>query len=102
MTSDAPRNPSARKIYFGRLDIVRSNYRSRLALVASTETVRLPRAVVEEIYQASVRFAELLETLEVILDKKTMRRIKLGEKQYRRKQYVISKGTRKIRKVLSS
>jgi len=53
-------------------------------------------------YRTSVRFAELLETLEVLLDKNTMRRIKLGERQYRRKQYVVAKGTREIRRVLSS
>jgi predicted RNase H-like HicB family nuclease len=58
--------------------------------------------VVEEMYRASVRFAELLETLEVLLDKKTMRRIKLGEKQYKRMQYVVAKGPLEIRRVLST
>jgi len=75
---------------------------SRADLVASTQTIRLPKDVVEEMYRASVRFAELLETLEVLLDKKTMRRIKVGEQQYRRMQYVVAKGPREIRKVLST
>jgi hypothetical protein len=75
---------------------------SRTNLVASTQTVRLPKDVVEEMYRASVRFAELLETLEVLLDKKTMRRIKLGERQYKRTQYVVAKGPRQIRRVLST
>jgi len=57
---------------------------------------------VEEMYRTSVRFTEILETLEVLLDKKTMRRIKLGEQQLRRKQYAIAKGPKEIRKVLSS
>jgi len=48
-------------------------------LVASTETIRLPNGVVEEMYRTSMRFAEVLETLEVLLDKKTMMRLKLGE-----------------------
>ena len=64
--------------------------------------MRLPKTVVEEMYQASLRFAELLETLEVVLDRKTMRRIKLGERQYRRRQYVAAKGARAVQKVLSS
>jgi len=71
-------------------------------LVASTQTIRLPKGVVEEMYKTSIRFAEVLETLEVLLDKNTMRRIKLGERQLRRKQYIIAKGPREIRKALST
>ena len=71
-------------------------------MVASTQTIRLPKDVVEEMYRASVRFAELLETLEVLPDRKTMRRIKLGEKQYKRMQYEVAKGPREIRKALST
>lgn len=71
-------------------------------LVASTQTIRLPKGVVEEMYRASIRFAEVLETLEVLLDKDTMRRIKLGEEQLRRKQYVTAKGPKEIRRALSS
>jgi hypothetical protein len=71
-------------------------------LVAATETIKLPKDVVEEMYRVSSRFAELLETLEILLDKKTLRRIRLEEAQYRRKQYVVAKGPREIRKVLST
>ena len=71
-------------------------------MTVNTQTVRLPKAVVEEMYRTSVRFAEVLETLEVLLDKNTMRRIKLGEQQFRRKRYVTAKGPNEIRKVLSS
>jgi len=70
-------------------------------LTASTQTIRLPKDVVEEMYRASERFAELLETLEVLLDKKTLRRIR-RERQYRRKEYAVAKGPREIRKVLST
>jgi len=71
-------------------------------LVAATQTIRLPKHVVEEIYRASEKFAELFETLEILMDKKTMRRIRIGERQYHRKQYVVAKGPREIRKVLST
>jgi len=66
-----------------------------------TQTIRLPKAVVEETYRTSVRFAEVLETLEVLLDKNTMRRIKLGEQQLRKKRYVSAKGPSEIRRVMS-
>jgi uncharacterized protein YhaN len=71
-------------------------------LVGSTDTLGLPKCVVAEMYRTSIRFAEVLETLEVLLDMKTMRRIKLGEQQLRRKRYVIAKGPKEICKVLSS
>lgn len=74
----------------------------RVALTTRTEAVRVPRPVIEEIYRASLRFAEVLDTLEVLLDKKTMHRIKLGEEQYRKRQYVVAKGRQAIRKVLSA
>ena len=54
------------------------------------------------LYEASVRFEQIIETMEVLLDKKTMQRIKLGEKQYRKKAYVLARNADEIRKVLSS
>ncbi len=71
-------------------------------MVTSTQTIRLPKGVVEEMYRTSVRFTELLETLEVLMDKKTMRRIKLGEQQFRHKQFAMAKGPKEIRRVLST
>jgi hypothetical protein len=71
-------------------------------LATSAQTIKLPKSVVEEMYRTSIRFAEVLETLEVLLDKNTMRRIKLGERQLRRKQYVMARGPKEIRKVLST
>lgn len=71
-------------------------------MVTSPKTVTIPKAVVEEMYRTSVRFGELLETLEVLLDKETMRTIKIGEAQYRRRQYVVAKETQEFRKVLSA
>lgn len=64
--------------------------------------MRLPKVVVEQIYEASLRFAEVLETLEVTLDQKTMRRIKTGEREFRNGKYITAKGTKAIRKVLST
>ena len=71
-------------------------------MATSAQTIKLPKSVVEEMYRTSIRFAEVLETIEVLLDKNTMRRIKLGERQLRRKQYVMARGPKEIRKVLST
>jgi hypothetical protein len=54
------------------------------------------------LYEASVKFVQIIETMEVLLDKKTMRRIKLGEREYRRKAYILAREAEEIRKVLSS
>ena len=67
---------------------------------ANSQTVRLPRSVVAGLYEASVRFEQIIETMEVLLDKKTMRRIKVGKKQYRKKAYVLAREAEEIRKVL--
>ena len=67
---------------------------------ANSQTIRLPRSVVAGLYEASARFEQIIETMEVLLDKKTMQRIKLGENQYRKKTYVLAREAEEIRKVL--
>jgi hypothetical protein len=73
-----------------------------MARTVSNGTVRLPRSMVEDLYDASVRFASVLETLEVLMDKSTMKRIKAGQRQYSKRQYVVAKSPSEIRKALSS
>ncbi len=72
-----------------------------MARSVAAATVRLPRKVLEELYDVSVRFAGVMECLEVLLDKQTMRRIKTGEREFSRRQYVVAKGPGEIRKALS-
>jgi uncharacterized protein YhaN len=67
-----------------------------------SQTVRVPRSVVAGLYEASMKFEQIVETMEVLLDKKTMRRIKLGESQYRKRAYVLARNAEEVRKVLSS
>ena len=54
------------------------------------------------LYEGYVRFEQIIETMEVLLDKKTMQRIKLGKNQYRKKDYVLTRDAEETRKVLSS
>ena len=69
---------------------------------ASSQTVRLPKSVVAGLYEASVKFEQIVETMEVLLDRKTMQRIKLGKKQYQKKAYVLARDSEEILKALSS
>jgi len=72
-----------------------------MARAISIGTVRLPKNLLEELYDVSTRMACVAGTLEVLLDKQTMRRIKLGQKQYAKRQYVVAKGPAEIRKALA-
>jgi len=54
------------------------------------------------LYEASVRLEQIIATMEVLLDKKTMLRIRLGESQYHKKSYVFARDAEEILKVLSS
>lgn len=56
-----------------------------MARPVAAATVRLPRKVLEELYDASVRFASVVETLEVLMDEQTMRQVRAGEKEYSRR-----------------
>lgn len=69
---------------------------------ASSPTIRVPKSVVAGLYEASVKFEQIVETIEILLDKKTLQRIKLGKKQYQRKAYVLARDSREILKALSS
>ena len=73
-----------------------------MAKTSLSETVRLPRKMVKELYDASIRVASLVETLEVLMDQQAMRRLKAGEKDYSKHRYVVARGAAQIRKALSS
>jgi len=50
---------------------------------------------------ASLKFHELVETLEVQLDKETVHRLKTGEKEYKEGKHKIASTQKEIDKVLS-
>lgn len=62
--------------------------------------VQLPRKFVTDLFEASLRFHEVIETLEVQLDKETVRRLKIGEREYREGKFKVASTPREIEKVL--
>lgn len=66
------------------------------------DSVQLPKELVSELLEASLRFQEVVETLEVQLDKETVRRLKEGEREYVRGKYRVASSREEIEKVLSS
>jgi hypothetical protein len=57
--------------------------------------------LVEDLLESSVRFQEVAETLEVQLDKKTLRRLKTGEREYKQGKFKVATSREAIDKVLS-
>jgi len=64
-------------------------------------SVQIPRKLITDLLEASLRFHEVVETLEVQLDKETLRRLKIGEKEYKRGGYRVASTRQEIDKVLS-
>jgi hypothetical protein len=64
-------------------------------------SIQLSKKLAEDLVEASTKVNEVLETLEVQLDKQTMRRLKTGEKEHRTDRFKIAHGEEAIDKVLS-
>lgn len=67
-----------------------------------TESVQLPRNLVADLLESSLRFQEVAETLEVQLDKKTVKRLKTGEKELKTGRYKVGSSREDIDRILSS
>ena len=53
-----------------------------------TDTVQIPRKMLEEIYIAHEKIDRILETLEVLMDTETLKRLKKGEEELKKGDYV--------------
>jgi len=53
------------------------------------------------LFEASLRFHEVVETLEVQLDRETIHRLKRGETEYKQGRYKIARTRQEVEKVLS-
>ena len=55
------------------------------------ETVQIPRKMLEEIYDAHEKIDQILETLEVLMDEATLKRLKKGAEELKKGDYVDAK-----------
>ena len=65
-----------------------------------TETIRIPRKVLEEIYDAHEKIDQILETLEVLMDEETLKRLKKGEEELKTGDYVDAAEPEEIEELL--
>ena len=66
------------------------------------DSIQLPKNLVAQLLESSLRFQELAETLEVQLDKKTVKRLKTGDRELERGQYKVATSREDIDRILSS
>ena len=66
------------------------------------DSIQLPRNLVADLLESSLRFQEVAETLEVQLDKKTIKRLKTGDRELKKRQYKVASSREDIDRVLSS
>ncbi len=62
----------------------------------------MPKDLVAELLESSLRLQELAETLEVQLDKKTLKRLKTGDRELKKRQYKAASRRQGIDRILSS
>lgn len=55
-----------------------------------------------DLFEVSLKFHELVETLEVRLDKETVERLKLGRREYEEGKYKVARTKKEIDRVLSA
>lgn len=65
-------------------------------------TVQLSKELATDLFEASLKVNEVVETIEVQLDREAVRRLKTGEREYRSGKYKIAKNKDEIEKVLSA
>ncbi len=60
------------------------------------DSIQLPRELVADLLESSLRFQEVAETLEVQLDKK------IGDRELKKRQYKVASSREDIDRILSS
>ena len=64
--------------------------------------MNLPKNLVASLLESSLMFQEVAETLEVQLDKKTVKRLKTGDRELKTGRYKVASGREDIDRILSS
>lgn len=65
------------------------------------ESVTIPTQLLRELYTGLAKMEEVLATLEELMDREGLERIRAAEEEYRRGEYVTVQGSGEIKKLLS-
>ena len=64
------------------------------------DVVSVPRALLEELYVHFMKIEEILATLEELMDKEGLERIKRGLEEYKKGEYVVAESEEDIENIL--
>ena len=65
------------------------------------DAVTVPKPLLRKLYEHFSKIEEILATLEELMDKEGLKRIKKSLEEYKRKEYVTAKTSEGIRKILT-
>ena len=66
-----------------------------------SEAVTVPKPLLKELYEHFSKIEEILATLEELMDKEGLERIRKSLEEYKKGEYATAKTPEEIRKVLS-
>ena len=64
------------------------------------DVVSVPKALLEELYVHFMKIEEILATLEELMDKEGLERIKKGLEEYKKGEYVVAESEEDIENIL--
>ena len=64
------------------------------------DVVSVPKALLEELYVHFMKIEEILATLEELMDKEGLERIKRGLEEYKKGEYVVAESEEDIENIL--
>ena len=64
------------------------------------DVVSVPKALLEELYVNFMKIEEILATLEELMDKEGLERIKRGLEEYKKGEYVVAESDEDIENIL--
>ena len=65
-----------------------------------TETITLPKEILQNLIKNLDETRSILETIEELLDKEALKRIKEGMKDYKEKRYITAKTKEELKEIL--
>lgn len=65
------------------------------------ESVTIPKELLKDLYMGLAKVEEVLATLEELMDKKGLERIRKAEEEYRKGEYITVQSSSEIKKLLN-
>jgi len=71
-----------------------------LMVLALRESVVIPKGLLRELYDGLIKVEEVLATIEELMDREGLERIRKAEKEYEKGEYVTARGSSEIKKLI--